>query len=238
MGLRFRINLVISLVIVFFCMATAVILIVDHRNSIREEIEAGTKITAQILESMISSAMVYNKTGQQQYAMIMFLRQVGRVRANDIRFFDDNDELLYESPPSNYKKGRWAPRWFSRLVEPEISDYRLNLPIGSIIISPEPSRSIVDSWDQLKNFGWFVLMILFLLNTLVFWLLGRWLSPLSLIVGGLSKIQKGNFEVRLSSSSVPELSAISQTFNKVASALQDSLGQKRLTQLVQARLEE
>ena len=232
MGLRFRINLVISLVIVTFCLLIGVILVNDQKNSIREEIEAGTKITAQILETIISSAMAQNRIGQQSATLVNFLKRMGRVRANEIRFYDLGGTLLYESPPSSYKKGRWAPSWFSDLVDPKLSKYRLNLPIGYILITPDSSRSILDSWDEIRKFALLAIIFYFLLNILVFWLLGRWLRPIGGIVGGLSKMQKGDFTVRLSSYSVPELSAISRTFNSVAQALQDSLGQKQRLALI------
>ena len=157
---------------------------------------------------------------------------MGRVRANEIRFYDLGGTLLYESPPSSYKKGRWAPSWFSDLVDPKLSEYRLNLPIGYILITPDSSRSILDSWDEIRKFALLAIIFYFLLNILVFWLLGRWLRPIGGIVGGLSKMQKGDFTVRLSSYSVPELSAISRTFNSVAQALQDSLGQKQRLALI------
>ena len=78
MGLRFRINLVISLVIVTFCLLIGVILVNDQKNSIREEIEAGTKITAQILETIISSAMAQNRIGQQSATLVNFLKRMGQ----------------------------------------------------------------------------------------------------------------------------------------------------------------
>ena len=47
------------------------------------------------------------------------------------KFFDTENNLLYESPPSKYKKGRWAPNWFAKIVEPKLTDFRLNIPQGS-----------------------------------------------------------------------------------------------------------
>ncbi len=232
MSLRFRINLVISLVIVTFCLGIGAILIKDQKNSIREEIEAGTKITAQILETSVSSAVTNNQIGQQGAALSNLLTQMGRVRANEIRFYNLSDELIYESPPSSYKKGRWAPSWFSKLVDPKLQDYRLNFPIGSILITPDPSRSILDSWDELRTFGWLALIFYLLLNTLVFWLLGRWLRPMAGIVDGLSRIREGNFSVRLSTFKIPELNLISRTFNSVAQALQESRGQQQRLALI------
>ena len=55
MSVRFRINLVITLVIVAFTVATGNLLIEETRRSIREEMEAGTRITAQLLETVIAN---------------------------------------------------------------------------------------------------------------------------------------------------------------------------------------
>jgi len=45
MSLRFRISLIITVVIVLFSLVTAKIVLDDMRSSIREEMEAGTKVT-------------------------------------------------------------------------------------------------------------------------------------------------------------------------------------------------
>jgi hypothetical protein len=164
--------------------------------------------------------------------LLAFLRHVGRVRANEIRFYDADDRLLYESPPSIYKKGRWAPEWFTRLVHPEIGPFRLNLPSGSIVVTPDASRSILDAWDDVKNFGWLVLGFFVLMNLIVFWVLGRFLRPLRSILGGLSEMERGRFDVRLPDYTLPEFSSISHTFNRMASALQDSLAENSRLALV------
>jgi hypothetical protein len=53
MSLRFRINLINAVVIVLFCLVTAKIKILDDmRSSIREEMEAGTKVTQQLLSAV------------------------------------------------------------------------------------------------------------------------------------------------------------------------------------------
>ena len=54
-GLRFRINFVITLVIVIFALAASDVLIEETRRSIREEIEAGTKVTVQLMETVIAN---------------------------------------------------------------------------------------------------------------------------------------------------------------------------------------
>ena len=170
-GLRFRINFVITLVIVIFALAASDVLIEETRRSIREEIEAGTKVTVQLMETVIANTRANAQSGPYNQAMLSFLRHLGRVRANEIKMYDENDQLIYTSPPSHYKQGRWAPDWFNRLADPKIGEFRLNIPNGTVVIRPDASRSILDAWDDLKNFFWLVLGFFVLVNALVFWLL-------------------------------------------------------------------
>lgn len=231
MSLRFRINVVITFVIIVFAFATAQITLQDMRRSIREEIEAGTRVTVQLMETVIANAHAPGQSASNA-VLLAFLRHVGRVRANEIRFYDSEDELLYESPPSIYKQGRWAPDWFTRLVRPQIGEFRLNLPSGTIVVTPDPSRSILDAWDDLKNFGWLVLGFFVLMNLIVFWVLGRFLRPLTSILGGLSEMERGRFDVRLPDYELPEFASISHTFNRMASALQETLAENSRLALV------
>jgi hypothetical protein len=46
--------------------------------------------------------------------MQAFLRDVGRIRSNDITRVDASGTALYRSPPSPYRAGRNAPHWALR----------------------------------------------------------------------------------------------------------------------------
>ncbi len=232
MSLRFRINLVITLVIVAFVIITGNLLIEETRRSIREEMEAGTRITAQLLETVIANTRPNIQDSPHNQILLSFLQRVGRVRANEIRLYDENERLLYTSPPPVYKRGRWAPQWFTDLVRPQLSDYRLNLSNGSVVITPDASRSVLDAWDDLKQFFWIMLGFFVLVNVIVFWLLGRSLRPVEKILGGLSLMEKGRFETRLPLFGSPEFDSIGQVFNRMAQTLEESLAENRRLALV------
>ncbi len=232
MSLRFRINLVITLVIVAFTMATGNLLIEETRSSIREEMEAGTRITAQLLETVIANTRASVQDATHNQILLTFLQRVGRVRANEIRLYDENEKLLYTSPPPIYKRGRWAPQWFTELVKPQLIDFRLNLLNGSVVITPDPSRSVLDAWDDLKQFFWLTLGFFVLVNVIVFWLLGRSLRPIGKILGGLSLMEKGRFETRLPLFASPEFDSIGHVFNRMAQNLEESLAENRRLALV------
>ena len=231
-GLRFRINLVITIVILVFTIATGDLMLEETRRSIREETEAGSKVTAQLLETVIAGVHAGAGDAQREPVLHAFLRQVGRVRANEIRLYDQNEQLIYTSPPPVYKRGRWAPTWFERLVDPELPPFRLNFINGSVVVTPDPSRAILDAWDDLKVFVWLMLGFFVLLNLAVFWLLGRSLEPIARILHGLSQMEAGRFDTRLPDFKLPEFEAISHTFNRMAQTLEDSLAENRRLALV------
>ncbi len=232
MSLRFRINLVITLVIVAFTIATGNLLIEETRRSIREEMEAGTRITAQLLETVIVNTRPNIQEASHNQILLSFLQRVGRVRANEIRLYDGNDNLLYTSPPPVYKRGRWAPQWFTDLVKPRLSDFRLNLLNGSVVVTPDPSRSVLDAWDDFKQFFWLMLGFFVFVNVIVFWLLGRSLRPVGEVLGGLSLMEKGRFETRLPLFGSSEFDSIGHVFNRMAQTLEESLAENRRLALV------
>ncbi len=232
MSLRFWINLVITVVVAGFAVVTSYLLVGDLKKSINEEIEAGTRVTVQLLETVVASSQDTAAGGDEMAGLAMFLRDAGRVRANEIRLYDALDNLIYESPPSLYKQGKWAPEWFASLVRPPISDVRLELPGGTIVVTPDSSRSILDAWDELKWLGGLLLAFFVMLNLLVFWLLGRFMQPLRSILKGLSEMEQGRFAARLPEYRLPEFASISHSFNRMAQALEDSIMENRRLALI------
>jgi two-component system, NarL family, sensor histidine kinase UhpB len=222
MSLRFRINLIITVLIVLFSLVTAKIVVDDARRSIREEMEAGTKVTLQLLTTMLYSSRFVPPTEDPNYVLRAFLHSLGRVRANEIRLYKDDGTLVYTSPPPVYKAGRAAPHWFSALVTPELPEVELRVRSGRIIVTPDASRSILDAWDDMKGLIWLALGFLVLVNVVVFWLLGRALRPVKPILLGLSEMERGRLDTRLPGFPLPEFDSISHTFNRMADALEES----------------
>lgn len=259
MSLRLRVSLTISLIGVA-CVAVMAYMLIDYkRKSIDQEIEAGTRVAIQLLQAILPSPVESALSTDPLASMTEYLRNVGRVRANEVRLYDSNNTLLYESPPSDYKAGRWAPDWFTALVAPGAEEVRLPIARGSILITPDSSRSVLDAWDELWRFSLFILVFFVLLNVAVLLTLGHTLNPMKDIVRALSEIEQGNYNVRLDSYRLPEFDAISQTFNRMTSSLQDALIEnarlakeeqqrlaaeleleqnRRFTQLIQVKLEE
>ena len=222
MSLRFRINLIITVVIVLFCLVTAKIVLDDMRSSIREEMEAGTKVTQQLLSAVLYSSQFAPRSHDPLGVLLPFLHSLGRVRAHEIRLYADDGSLVYTSPPPLYKAGRAAPQWFSRLVSPRLPEAELSVNGGRIKVIPDASRAVLDAWDDMENLIGLALGFLVLVNVVVFWLLGRALRPVTPILRGLSEMERGRLNTRLPEFSLREFNSISHTFNRMAQALEET----------------
>jgi len=225
MSLRLRINLLITVLMAAFALALGRIVIDDARSSIHEEIEAGTKVTVQMLSAVV---LVGELSGSSRQFILGFLQRLGRVRANDIRVYDaTGGPPVYQSPPSRYKEGRFAPAWYAALVAPHIAPTTIVLPGARLEIVPEPSRATLDAWDDVVRLlvlgGLFFVMA----NLLVFWYVSRSLRPIAQIQRSLSAMGAGRFDVTVPQFRLPELRRIGEAINRMAHALGEKTAEDR-----------
>ncbi|MFZ0008047.1 MAG: ATP-binding protein [Steroidobacteraceae bacterium] len=235
MKLRTRLNLVVTGLTAVFVAVVVLDEIRNTRSSIREEIEAANLVAAQVLGRL---TVIYAGAGEGP-AMLDLVQQLGHVRANEITLRSASGELLYHSPPATYKAGREAPLWFTRLLAPEPARERFQLPGGvQLAIDAQPSRSILDAWDDLTRLVIVGAMMVALVSWLAFSLVGRALAPFPVIVNGLGRLQRGELTFRLPPLSGSEARTIGAAFNRMAQAVQDNVRAERDAQEARTRLEE
>ncbi|MGC1727796.1 MAG: ATP-binding protein [Steroidobacteraceae bacterium] len=235
MKLRTRLNLVLTGLTAIFVVVLVLDEIRNIRSSVREEIEAANLVAAQVLGRL---TVIYEGAGEGP-ALLDLVQQLGHVRANEITLRTAGGELLYHSPPPTYKAGREAPHWFSRLLAPEPAQERFELPAGmQLVIDAQPSRSILDAWDDLTRLVIIAVVTLAVVSGLAFWLVGRALAPFPVIVNGLERLQRGELAFRLPPLSGSEAHAIGAAFNRMAQAVQDNVRAERDAQEARTRLEE
>ena len=218
-GLRFRLHLLVVGLMALFIVALLAQQIEATRNSVREEIVAGNRVASQLLERV---GWVYRLSGPG--ALLEFLNQLGRVRANEITLRSDAGQELYRSPPSVYKQGRSAPDWFAQWVAPPPQRQVISLPGGQLVVEADPSRAILDGWDDLARMATLGGVALLLINALVFWYVGRTLRPFATILAGLARLEGGDYAARLPTS-LPgrEAASIAHAVNRMAAAVEGQL---------------
>lgn len=221
LSLRVRIHLIVAGLMALF-VATLLWLQIDAtRRSVREEIVGANRVAAQLLQRV---TWVYTSAGPQ--ALIEFLEQLGRVRANEISLVDTQGQLLYRSPRSTYKEGRGAPDWYSALVVPPLQRQVIQLPGGQLAVEADPSRAILDGWDDFSVLVGVAGGALVLLLGGVFWLVGRTLRPFPTIVAALARIEQGDLHTRLPALPGREAATIGAAINRMSAAVEGHLAER------------
>jgi len=233
MTLRLKINLIVSVLTVLFVAALVVQEVDDERKSVREEVVAANRVAAQLLNRLVWE---YSSQGPQR--LLSYLRGMGRVRSNEITLRDAAGHELYRSPPPSYKAGRDAPAWFEQLVSPPPSVQAIALPDGMLEIRANAGRAALDAWDQFVMLVGESLLLLLTANLTVFWLVGRAVRPLGLIVEGLNTLEAGRFDVTLPPLRGTEAAAIGVAFNRMMRALQHNMETEQRAALAEQQLDE
>jgi two-component system sensor histidine kinase UhpB len=247
MGLRLQINLIMGVLLAAFASLLIYLQLDNTRQSVREEMDGASIVATQLLSRLQAGSR--NSSLEE---MAQFLDAVGRVRANEIELRNAQDEVVYHSPPPVYKAGRDAPDWYAQIVSPALRTHEIALAQGRLLLRSDPSRAILDGWDDFKPMLLTVLAGFILGNALVFVLVGRAMRPLQKVVMGLQAMEGGSYGTRLPAMHGKEAKVMGEAFNAMAQSVQDgiaaqtqareatlALAQNReLTQVIQTRIEE
>lgn len=233
MSLRLQINLLIAGLIAIFVGVVFAFDVVSTRNSVREEIQASNVVAAQLM-----SNFNWADSADDRLALVNYLSHLGRVRAVEISLHDAEGGVVYRSPPSTYKAGRFAPEWFSRLVAPAPIVQTFPLPAGELVIEANASRAVLDGWDDAVRLFEFAAIIVVAGNLIVFWFAGRATRPFRLIAHSLKDMEAGAYDTRLPDFVNAEAAAIAHAFNRMAQTIEENLGARREALEANIRLEQ
>jgi two-component system sensor histidine kinase UhpB len=219
-SLRWRLNLLVASLNLVFLISLLWLMVDNHRESIREEIEATHRITVQMLGSAAKTSPVF---GPAAMVMTGFLQSLGRVRANEIRLYSNDGQLRYVSPPSTYKAGRSAPAWFESLMRPTLNATIIGLQGARIEVLPDASRAILDAWDTLAIVVQLGLGFVAVLHTALLFLLRHLLQPTEAdarrLVATTQELERNREVTRLIQAGVEE------ERKRLSRELHDELGQ-------------
>ena len=235
MRLRTRLNLVVAGLSAAFVIVLIAAEINGSRNSVREETAAANQVAASFLGRL---AEIYSAVGGPNM-VLQFLQRLGHVRGNDIYLLAPSGATVYRSPAATYKADRSAPAWFTHLLAPEAPKITYGLRGGLLlVVQAEPSRSVLDAWDNITKLSAIAAAMLIIVNGLAFWSLARMLKPFPVITAGLDRIQQGDLGFRLPRLAGYEAHAIEEAFNRMAQAVEDKVRVERIARDAEARLEE
>jgi two-component system, NarL family, sensor histidine kinase UhpB len=241
MSLRLRLNLLITALLLLFMLAVGYVNFNGTKSSIQEGVEAATRVTVQLLDTVIVSSAQNPEWGYTHDVMYRFLEQLGHVRGNEIFLYDVRGHLMHQSPPSKYRANENPPKWFIDALDPHEKSVTRFLHFGRLEVVPNPAGGIREAWGKLRILFWVGLGFFVVLNFAVYWMLGHWLRPLQPILTAINKMEQGDLTPRLASFDLPEFEKIGHSLNRMAESLaaERQLEENRqLTALIQSHIED
>lgn len=241
MSLRLRLNLLITFLLMLFMVAVGYVNFNGTKSSIQEGVEAATRVTVQLLDTVIVSSDQNPDWGFTHDVMHRFLQHLGQVRGNSISLYNLNGALIYKSPPSQYRTNENPPRWFFALLDPHEKSVTRIIRFGKLVIDPNPAGAIREAWAKMRSLLWIGLGFFVLLNVVVYWMLGHWLQPLRPMIKAINSMEHGDLSARLPDFDLPEFDRIGHSLNRMAESLaaERQLEENRhLTQLIQSHIED
>ena len=231
MSLRLQINIAITALMLLFIGALVAVEIEASSRSVAEEMEASSRVAALLLGGITKI-----EQGTDPTWFRAFLVQLGRVRSNEIELVASEGTVLYRSPPPTYKAGRNAPEWFVRLMTPNTNPLTISLRGATLRVTPNPSRAILDAWDNLYRFALICGVFLVVANIAVFWFTGRAVAPLEHIANALSHVERGALDTRLPLLRGREARQIGESFNRMATAVEETMRVREQAERARAEL--
>ncbi len=211
------------------------------KSSIQEGVEAATRVTVQLLDTVIVSSVQNPEWGYTHDVMQRFLEHLGHVRGNEIRLYSLNGAQIFKSPPSKYRSNQNPPEWFYNMLNPHEKSVTRIINFGKLVVEPNPAGAIREAWRKLKILMWVGLGFFVLLNFAVYWMLGHWLQPLQPMLKAINKMEHGDLTPRLPSFDLPEFDRIGHSLNRMAESLaaeRELEENRQLTALIQSHIED
>ncbi|MCK6396144.1 ATP-binding protein [Zoogloea sp.] len=221
-SLRLRVSLVLTALAAAFVIASAALWVSDARTAITEEITAAHRVAAQWL-AVSAQGTASGDPAWTETRLLAHLNAVGRIRAHQLEARDESGRLLYTSPPSAYKPGRDAPAWFTHWMEPGIPAMTLHAGSLTLHLQPDPSRALIDLWDDLSAAAARALLALAGLFIGSWFAIHHALKPLETVMAALDRTGQGNFDTRLPTDGPAELARLGQAFNGMARRLNEAV---------------
>ena len=125
--------------------------------------------------------------------------------------------------------------WHRRSPEGHLSLLRGGV---QLVIEAQPSRAVLDAWDDITRLAALGVGMLVIVNALAFWSVAQVLRPFPVIAEGLRRIQRGELAYRLPPLRGYEAATIGTAFNRMAQAVEDKVKAERQARDAEARLEE
>lgn len=247
MNLRFRLNLVVTLVLLVILLIGAVVVIHNARQNVQAEVQSTMDLALHMLNAELTNFNSNDSQASVSSQTSPFnLSNLSGVRHLRIAFYDDKERLIETNQLVGVNKQQQPPSWFMEQMNSaleSVSEKTLPISIngqqmGKLVVSPEPGNEVSEAWKETKTMLYLIVLFFIAVNVLLYLAVARSLKPIDTIIEALTDIETGQLDRRLPVFKLPEMTNISHKFNLMATTLQSSINNNhRLTQQI-IRLQE
>jgi two-component system sensor histidine kinase UhpB len=229
MSLRFRLNLLITIMFVMIFVLGSVLVIYSARRAVFEETQSTARLALQLLEVALASAGP-DEQSPLRARLRAQMKELQSVRHLRIALLEAGREVPLGSDLAAGDAS--APDWFVRLVQPQPMEFRRALTgvsgaAAEIVVRADPVDEIGESWADARTMLGLVLVFSLIANGLLYVTIGRWLRPVESVVAAMEGIEQGDYKARLPAFDLPELNNVADKFNHMAEVLEQSREQNR-----------
>jgi two-component system, NarL family, sensor histidine kinase UhpB len=230
MSLRFRLNLLITLMFLLILSAGALLVIQHARGAVEDETRSTANLTLNLLEVALSRG---SAEASPLEAILAHLARFEETRHLHIDLLRPDGTRESGYPETAISRSVQAPNWFVQLVKPPTLRLTRNITARDsyglqVVIEADPADEISEAWKEARAMLGLLLAFCLLSNGLIYITLGRSLSPISKILTALENIERGEYKTRMPEIDLPELNVIVEKFNHMAEVLERSREQTRL----------
>jgi len=244
MSLQRKLNLIITILLLFMLGLSAVFIVENAREDVRAELTSTSNLALHLLDTEISHYTTnygWLNHSMKEESRFFGLKRLNNIRHLTIEFYDTFGRLRDSNKPGIVQQKQDAPPWFYRLMGASsfntqavhrniVINSRL---IGQLVVTPDPSYEIAEVWNDTMGLLGLVGEFFVVINMMVYWAVRYTFKPVNTILSGLTQIEEGDYTARLPAFKPVELQAIGTKFNTMADRLALSISNNHdLTQQI------
>src|SRR5712671_319099 len=230
LSLRARLNMLLALILALGLAINIARLVLEAAPRVQAEDQSVIRLAREFLETLVAGL---NETPDPDARLDQIVQDLNRLRHVSITRQDDAVETrpLTTDRSGDDREPRSLPAWFVALVHPEKT--AVNVPISvngkpeSLLIVSHPDDEMAEIWDGIVTqllIGSAIAAVLFLITIMV---VSRALAPIATLSEAMTKIESGDYGTRVQPDGPPELAAICDKLNHLATALGGAVDDKR-----------
>lgn len=240
MNLRFRLNLIVTLVLLIILMLSAMQAVTNARNSVHAELVSAMEFALHMLDVELRHIHQAEEISADNSSPFK-LERLTDIRHLRIAYYDRENNLIEANAFTPRQGIESTPNWFRNLMHTTLQNvqqqrlpvYANGTRLGELVVTPEPESEISEAWEETKMLLLMISLAFLAVNVMVYLVVAHALQPVTHITRALSDIESGRLETRLPIFRLPEMAQISQKFNTMASTMENSIRQNhRLTQRI------